>query len=291
VSTMTSVNWISKIQSHEVQHFSQGTQDGVIDFIIENIEIRNNYCIEFGFDSTRWEDCLPNTKHLVQKRKWDHLLIDGNCQNPEINLHQHFITSNNICDLFKQHGVPKEPGFVSIDLDSTDIWVTDAMLENYRPSFFCVEFNPNFPIDVAMAFPNDSDEFWQFDRVMGSSLKALRMMANKHGYSLAYAGCYSTAKHHDAFFIRNDLIESSHVPPLEAFAGTHVPLHAVCISGRENIYINYEVWLDTQNVEQSRKAVPKSWKKHISGTLLQRLNRKRKMLIRTISLRIRGLQS
>ncbi len=285
---MTDVNWISNIQSHEVQHFSQGTQDGVIDFICENIEIRHHYCVEFGFDSTSWEDCLPNTKHLVQQRNWDHLLIDGNCHNPDMNLHQHFITSRNICDLFREHGVPEEPGFISIDLDSTDIWVTDALLENYRPSFFCVEFNPNFPIDAPVAFPDDPDEYWQFDRVMGSSLRALSMMATKHGYSLVYAGNYATSKHHDAFFIRDDLIDTSQVPPLEAFDATHVPLHEVCITGRENLYMNYEVWLETQNIESSRKAVHTSWKKHIAGTLLQRVNRRRKMLIRTISLWLRG---
>ncbi|MEL0182037.1 MAG: hypothetical protein VW872_03125 [Candidatus Poseidoniales archaeon] len=285
---MTDVNWISNIQSHEVQHFSQGTQDGVIDFICENIEIRHHYCVEFGFDSTSWEDCLPNTKHLVQQRNWDHLLIDGNCHNPDMNLHQHFITSRNICDLFREHGVPEEPGFISIDLDSTDIWVTDALLENYRPSFFCVEFNPNFPIDAPVAFPDEPDEYWQFDRVMGSSLRALSMMATKHDYSLVYAGNYATSKHHDAFFIRDDLIDTSQVPPLEAFAATHVPLHEVCITGRENIYMNYEVWLETQNIESSRKAVHTSWKKHIAGTLLQRVNRRRKMLIRTISLWLRG---
>lgn len=157
---MTQQNWISKISEHEVQHSSQGMQDGVIDFICENIEISNNYCIEFGYDSISWDDCLPNTKYLVHERKWDYLLMDGNCHNPDINLYRHFITSENICELFQQYGVPKESGYISIDLDSTDIWVADALLKNYRPSFFSVEFNPNFPIDVAMAFPNDKDEFW-----------------------------------------------------------------------------------------------------------------------------------
>ena len=283
---MSEENWVSKIQAHEAQHSSQGTQDGVIDFICENIEIHNNFCIEFGYDSTSWDVGMPNTKYLVHERKWDYLLMDGNCHNPEINLYQHFITSENICELFEKYEVPNEPGFISIDLDSTDIWVTDAILKNYRPSFFSVEFNPNFPIDAAMAFPNDKDEFWHFDRVMGSSLKSLSMMAGKNGYSLIYAGCYSTAKHHDAFFIRDDLVNQSHVPQLETFANTHVPLHAVCINGREKIYLNYEIWLETKDLEKSRNAVPKSWKKNISGTFFQRLSRKRKMLMHSIFQRL-----
>ena len=276
---MTQQNWISMISKHEAQHSSQGMQDGVINFICEHIEITNKYCIEFGYDSTSWDDCLPNTKYLVHERKWDHLLMDGNCHNPDINLYRHFITSENICELFQKYDVPKEPGYISIDLDSTDIWVTDALLKNYRPSFFSVEFNPNFPIDAAMAFPNDVDEFWHMDRVMGSSLKALNMMAQNHGYSLVYAGCYSTAKHHDAFFIRKDLIEQSQAPSLETFSNTHVPLHAVCVNGRENIYLDYGVWLETKDLQKSRGAVPKEWKKHISGSFFQRLRRKQKMLM------------
>ena len=276
---MTQQNWISMISEHEAQHSSQGMQDGVIDFICQHIEISNKYCIEFGYDSTSWDDCLPNTKHLVHERKWDHILMDGNCHNPDINLYRHFITSENICELFQQYDVPTEPGYISIDLDSTDIWVTDALLKNYRPSFFSVEFNPNFPIDAAMAFPNDEDEFWHMDRVMGSSLKALNMMAQNHGYALVYAGCYSTARHHDAFFIREDLIEQSHIPSLEKFSDTHVPLHAVCVNGRENIYLDYGVWLESKDLQKSRGAVPKEWKKHITGSFFQRLRRKQKMLM------------
>tara|TARA_B110000467_G_C17855965_1_gene232282 strand:- start:274 stop:456 length:183 start_codon:yes stop_codon:yes gene_type:complete len=49
-------NWISKIQEHEAQHSSQGMQDGVIDFISQQIDISNNYCIEFGYDSTNWDN-------------------------------------------------------------------------------------------------------------------------------------------------------------------------------------------------------------------------------------------
>ena len=276
---MAQHNWISRISEHESRHSSQGMQDGVIDFICEHIEITNKYCIEFGYDSTSWDNCLPNTKYLVHERKWNHLLMDENCHNPDINLYRHFITSENVCELFQQYDVPKEPGYISIDLDSTDIWVTDALLKNYRPSFFSVEFNPIFPIDAAMAFPNDADEFWHMDRVMGSSLKALNMMAQNHGYSLVYAGCYSTARHHDAFFIRDDLIEQSHVPSLETFSNTHVPLHAVCVNGRENIYLDYGVWLETKDLQKSRDAVPKEWKKYISGSFFQRLRRKQKMLM------------
>jgi len=46
-----------------------------------------------------------------------------------------------------------------------------------NPSFFSIEFNPNFPIDHAIAFPNDGN-FWEYDRCIGSSLKAIKLMVD-----------------------------------------------------------------------------------------------------------------
>lgn len=277
-------DWISKIRHNEKQHWSQGTQDGVIEYIIKHIPIKHKFCVEFGFNSTNWDDCLPNTKHLVMNYQWDYLLLDGSCENKVINLHKHFITSENICDLFDRYDVPKEPGFISIDLDTTDIWIADKLLENYHPSFFSIEFNPNFPIDVAMAFPNNSNELWHSDRVMGSSLHSIYLMAKNHDYVLVYAGNYKTSKHHDAFFIKSDLIGNLKPPDITSFSDTFFPLHEVCINGREKIYLNYNVWLQTKNTELSRSSVPKKWRKYITGNIFQRLKRKQKLFRQKFSI-------
>ena len=43
-----SKNWISKIYQYEKQIYSQGKQDGIIEYIIKNINISNKFCVEFA---------------------------------------------------------------------------------------------------------------------------------------------------------------------------------------------------------------------------------------------------
>ena len=259
-------NWILNIPKYEKKITSQGKQDGVIDYIIKNIEIKNKYCIEFGFDSNTIDGGVgPNTCQLIQKHKWKHLLLDGNCHNPSINLYKHMLTTNNICDIFSKYNVPKEPGFISIDVDSIDIWLCDKILEKYSPSFFCIEFNPNFPIHCPIAFPNDGN-VWEYDRCMGSSLKAIKLMVDKHKkYELVYAGDIKSSLHHDAFFIRKDLIKNAIIPEYNSFRETHNFLHKPCENNREEILLDYKCYQITKNINLSKFLAKKVSKKYLTN--------------------------
>ncbi len=86
-------------------------------------------------------------------------------ENTNINLFSHYLTEDNICEIFKKYDIPFEPGYISIDVDSTDLWLTNAILKNYRPCFYSVEFNPNFPIDYAITFPKSDDKGWLGDKI------------------------------------------------------------------------------------------------------------------------------
>lgn len=247
-------NWLLNISNYEKKITSQGKQDGVINYIINNIYIKNKYCIEFGYDSNKIDGgCGPNTFQLIKNHNWDYLLLDGNNHNPSINLYKHMLTTDNICQIFEKYQVPKEPGFISIDVDSIDIWLCDKILEKYNPSFFCIEYNPNFPIDHAIAFPNDKN-VWQGDRCFGSSLKAIKLMVDKYKrYELVYAGNFATSRHHDAFFIRKDLIEGKIIPTFNSFGFTHQNIHRPCNNNREKILLDYEYFIQTRDIVEAKK--------------------------------------
>jgi len=97
--------------------------------------------------------------NLVVNKKWKCLLIDSDYENHKINLYKHYLTSDNICDLFKTHNVPEKPEYISIDVDSTDLWLFKSILSEYRPMVISVEYNAHFPIDRAITFVNKSDIF------------------------------------------------------------------------------------------------------------------------------------
>ena len=249
-----SKNWIYKIYQHEKKIYSQGKQDGIIDYIIKNINITNKFCIEFGYDSgTITGGCGPNTTNLILNHNWKQLLLDGGFDNEEINLHKHFLTQDNICDIFEKYNVPLEPGYISIDVDSTDLWLMNAVLQKYTPSFLSVEFNSNISIDYALTFPPSDENGWIGDKVYGASLKALNIVAEKYNYTLVYAGIVNYSQNHDAFFVRNDLIVNCDGrPKLEDFRMTYIPIHSKCQNDRYKLMLDYENYLKTNNIKESQ---------------------------------------
>ena len=172
-------------------------------------------------------------------------LLDGGHENPAINLHREFLTAANIVEVFTRHGVPAEPDYVSIDLDSTDLWVFRALLKSFRARVFSVEYNSHFPLDAAITFPDDPAERGQEDRGYGVSLKCLVMAAEEAGYSLV-----KVVPKLDAFFVRNDLLDDGSgrlVPALETWrAATSLSFHAPLRDpSRVGIFLDYEVFRRT----------------------------------------------
>lgn len=241
---------------------SQSYQDALLDIIFENIGTTNKtpFCVEFGFNVSELEaGSGANVARLILDKKWDSLLLDGGNENHSINLYKHFLTSENICEIFKLYNVPKEPEYISIDVDSTDLWLFRSLLKEYRAMVYSVEYNSNYPLNKAITFPNNSEEHWQNDCGYGASLKALTMVAAEHGYSLVWV-----VRKLDAFFVRDDLIEDGthmKVFPYEKWANcTNLRSHGTLKDfSKASIYLDYEVFASSGgDVEASKKAAYKT---------------------------------
>lgn len=180
-------------------------------------------------------------------------------------MYKHFLTTDNICNIFEKYNVPIEVGYLSIDVDSTDLWLLDKILQKYKPCFYSVEYNLNLPIDTAITFPNDPLETWQRDKMFGASLKCFDIVAKKYGYSFVYAMDFKKSGGHDAFFIRNDLIENCNIPKISDFTHVQTSLHDNCKSGRHTLMLDYEVFLQTNNLEISRNSALEITNKYIAN--------------------------
>ena len=242
--------WVEELAATEFPkgRHSQGGQDGVLRAIFEAIGTVNTppLAVEFGFDS----DSLAggygsNVANLVLHHGWRAVLLDGGHANAAINLHREFLTSANIVEVFTRHGVTPEPDYVSIDLDSTDLWVFRALLKSFRARVFTVEYNSHFPLDAAITFPDDPDERWQQDRGYGASLKCLVLAAEEAGYSLV-----TVVPKLDAVFVRNDLLDDGSGRLVAAFETWrpatslrfHTPLRDPL---RIGIFLDFEVFQRT----------------------------------------------
>ena len=62
------------------------------------------------------------------------LLMDGDNENPEINLKKVMFWPDNIVQLFEKYEVRREFDLLSVDMDSYDWWILEKILEaGYRP--------------------------------------------------------------------------------------------------------------------------------------------------------------
>lgn len=242
---MTETNWIYNIQSQNKRVYSQDFQDGIIEYIFENIGTINNFCVEFGFNSnTLTGGSGANSAYLITNG-WKGLLLDGNFENPEINLHKEFLTPENIISVFKKYSVPEEFDYLSIDVDSSELWLMKTLLTGgYKPRLISIEYNANF--HLGMSYTVKPDTIWKQDAVYGASLSALNNVAEASGYILI-----AIVKQLDLFFIRKDLIDPPNFPlsHFEKYAG--IPTHCKPTPERLKAFVEYPTMLPiSENVVQ-----------------------------------------
>ena len=200
--------WTLALHSKERKVYSQFGQDGIIQEIFRNIGTTNKFCVEFGQNRPNFEE--SNTGFLRLDQKWDGLLMDLDAKHPSIK--NEMITSKNIVSLFHKYNVPLEPDFVSIDIDSCDLWVFKSIIQSeFKPRVLSVEYNPTYT-DMSTV-PDDPEFRWQGDCVYGASLYALEYTGRMNGYTLV-AVVYPV----DCFFVRNDVLGNAPVSPLEFYS-------------------------------------------------------------------------
>ena len=202
--------------------YSQGTQACQLDKIFDHIGTTNKYYVEYGFNSKK--QCSgsgPNTCKLWKVHGWTGLLLDGDNENPEINLHAHYLYSTNAADVLKSHNVPEELDFLSGDMDSHDYFVMDNILKHFRPRVVTTEYNRNWPEDMTLsqidpklvkASSNSSDSFVFAECIWGASASALKFLMEIHGYELV-----GVASALDLIWGRKDVFSCYDIPPFERY--------------------------------------------------------------------------
>ena len=193
-----------------------------------------------------------NTYHLKHKYGWSGLLTDGTHEYASINLHHELITSGNVVELLHKHAVPYEPDYMSIDIDSADLWVLRAILASpFRPRVLTVEYNCIYGTLLVAGTHPEADMPWQGDNVRGCSLAAIDMVAQIFGWTLALVVPYL-----GALLIRDDLLQNAAKPSFASFEGpAGCAGHAPATAERAAILLDYLTWRLTRNEAAARVAL------------------------------------
>lgn len=204
---------LENLHDAEFSVFSQFGDDGIIQYLINNIEVTDFSFIEVGVEDYK----ESNTRFLLVNNNWKGLVIDSSSSyisyirqdsiywQHELTAVAEFITAENINTTITANGFAGELGLLSIDIDGNDYWIWRA-LDAVRPNIVVSEYNSVLGNTRAVTVPYDPE----FNRTKahysnlyyGSSLKALDLLARDKGYT--FVG--SNAAGNNAYFVRLDRI-------------------------------------------------------------------------------------
>ena len=199
------------LEDAELKFFSQNGEDGIIDYIIQRLDLKKPSFVEIGIGdyseaNTRflYETYYSNglvvdiSKNLKEKVSSNVSLWRGN-----LNVVEKKVSSENINEILSTYADFKIDIF-SIDIDGIDYWI----LKKIQPKIskvIILEYNSIFGSELEVTVPNIQD----FDRTKehysnlyyGASLKSYIKLMDEKGYYFLGVN----RLRNNAFFINNDL--------------------------------------------------------------------------------------
>jgi hypothetical protein len=203
---------IKSLDEVEFQVFSQRGEDGIIQYITNQLDIPNKIFVEFGVENYT----ESNTRFLLINNNWAGLVIDNSKLNIrfikkdfiywkyDITAFQSFITKENINELIGSYTDLQDIGLLSVDVDGNDYWIWQA-IDVIRPRVVVCEYNSIFGPDKKVSVPYSQNfiktKAHYSNLYYGASLPALCYLAETKGYN--FIGTPSAGV--NAFFVRKDL--------------------------------------------------------------------------------------
>tara|TARA_R100000406_G_scaffold36080_2_gene23884 strand:+ start:1429 stop:2286 length:858 start_codon:yes stop_codon:yes gene_type:complete len=202
---------INSLLDVEFKVFSQWEDDGIIQYLINYLDIPTKKFIEFGVENYM----ESNTRFLLMNNNWSGLVLDGNPKNIDFIKSQDlywkydliaravFVNKKNINEIIRQENFQGKIGLLHIDIDGNDYWIWKA-INVVSPVLVIVEYNSVFGSERAITIPYKPG----FERTKehysnlyaGASLAALYHLANEKGY--VFIGCNSAGN--NAYFVKRE---------------------------------------------------------------------------------------
>jgi hypothetical protein len=194
---------------------SQNEEDGIILALMKAGGLKTRKFVEIGSGSTG-----GNAATLAADFGWSGLMVDASRKaieqatmtfafNPGVKAIRAMVTPGTIDRLIAEHGFAGEIDLFSIDVDSIDYWLLEAMTA-CSPRVLIMEYNALFGPARAVSLPNAPKPADAPKGYSGASLAAIEKLARRKGYRLVL--CEESGI--NAFFLRDDVAPG--VPGLTA---------------------------------------------------------------------------
>ncbi|MEW6319675.1 MAG: class I SAM-dependent methyltransferase [Acidobacteriota bacterium] len=185
---------------------SQNEEDGIILALMKAGGASTRKFVEIGSGSTG-----GNAATLAADFGWSGLMVDASRKaieqakqtfafNPGVVAVRAMVTPETINSLIETHGFAGEIDLLSIDVDSIDYWLLEAVTV-CRPRVLIMEYNALFGPSRAVSLPNAPKPDNAPKGYSGASLAAIEKLARRKGYRLVL--CEESGI--NAFFLRHDV--------------------------------------------------------------------------------------
>lgn len=204
---------------------SQNGEEGMLAGLLSELGTPLRRFVEIGCG-----DNGGNSGFFAGELGWAGLMVDRDAgavqacherfrHNPGLRLVCEAVTPENVNDVVRDAGLTGEIDYLSIDIDSTDYWVLEA-LDVCSPRALVLEYNAYLGPERAVTVARDADFAAVPKGYFGASLTALTRLAKRKGYRLL--ACEETGV--NAFYLRTDLrTDLLAVDPQVAFRTIKVP--------------------------------------------------------------------
>lgn len=204
---------------NRVRFTSQNGEDGVLLALLDLLGPPLQRFVEIGSGASG-----GNSGFFAGELGWQGLMVDiraeamERCEaqyghNQRVRFVVAEVTPANINALVRESGLDGEVDYFSLDIDSFDYWVLEA-LEACNPRILVLEYNAYLGPTASITIPSDADLGLAPKGYFGASLEAMTRLAATKGYRLLC--CEETGV--NAVLLRNDLVPSlPSVPVSTAF--------------------------------------------------------------------------
>lgn len=102
---------------------------------------------------------------------------------PQVSAANCVVTPENVVSLLKAYNIERDFGVLSLDIDSYDYWVLDAVLREFRPRLVVTEINEKIPPPIKFVVKYDP-QFQMTHHFFGYSIASLAELAAQHDYAI-----------------------------------------------------------------------------------------------------------
>jgi len=121
------------------------------------------------------------------------------------------LSPNNVLPLLQGCQVPKDIGFLNLDIDGYDYFVLEKIFELFRPSLACVEINEKIPPPLKFTVKWNPDHLYKGGHFFGQSIAQLYQLCLSSGYDLV------ELHYNNAFLIPKEISPYRPLTPEEAY--------------------------------------------------------------------------